>query len=105
MGKYKSAIIALTDTYYYFDDGFLPKLRDDLYKAYLRNEDSFIICNLNDGMEQLLYSWLVMMYGDYGTSPRGGWITNMAGAVTWLDEFMKDWKEKEDLYEHTRTEC
>lgn len=95
MGKYKNAIRALADTYNYFDDGFLFNLRDALYISYLRNEESFIITDLDDGMEQLLYSWLVMMYGDYGTSPRGGWITDMKGAAKWLDEFMEDWK-KED---------
>ena len=36
MGKYKAAIRALADTYQYFDDGFLQKLRDDTYKFHLR---------------------------------------------------------------------
>lgn len=93
--RYESAVRALSDTYNYFDDGFLPKLRDDLYKAYLRNDDSFSLFDIDEGMEQLLYSWLVMMFGDYGTSPRVGWITHMSEAVAWLDEFMKDWQKEE----------
>lgn len=95
MGKYKNAIRALADTYNYFDDGFLKKLRDDIEKTYLRGNDSFFQGFIDNGMDQLIYSWLVMMYGDYGTSPRGGWIIDMKGAVKWLDEFMEDWK-KED---------
>ena len=93
MGKYKIAIRALADTYRYFDDGFLKKLRDDMEKTYLRGGDPFFChVNIDNGMDQLIYSWLVMMYGDYGTSPSGGWIDDMKGAVKWLDEFMEDWK-------------
>ena len=94
--RYRSGIVALADTYNYFDDGFLPKLRDDLYKSYLRNEECFINTDLKDEMEELLYSWLVMMYGDYEISPQVGWITDMRGAVKWLDEFMEDWKKEEN---------
>ena len=92
IGKYKSAIRALADTYNYFDNGFLKQLRNDIEKAYLRGNDSFFKGFIDNGMDQLLYSWLVMMYGDYGISPRG-WITDMKGAVKWLDEFMEDWKD------------
>ena len=92
MGKYKASIRALADTYNYFDDGFLKKLRDDIEKSYLRGNDTFFMGFIDNGMDQLIYSWLVIMYGDYGTSPHGGWITDMNGAVKWLDEFMEDWK-------------
>lgn len=90
MGKYKSAIRALSDAYNYFDDGFLKKLRDDIEKNYLRGSDVYMLINtIDNGMDQLIYCWLVMMFGDYGTSPRVGWITDMKGAVKWLDEFME----------------
>lgn len=92
MGKYKSAIRALADTYNYFDNGFLKKLHDDIEKTYLRGNDSYFMGFIDNGMDQLIYSWIVMMYGNYGTSPSGGWITDMKGAVKWLDEFMEDWK-------------
>ena len=96
MGKYKFAVKALSDTYEYFNDGWLPKLRDDIEKSWLRNEECFFAGIIDNGMDQLLYSWLVMMYGDYETSPRGGWITDMLGAVKWLDKFMEDWKNDRD---------
>lgn len=94
MGKYKTAVRALADTYKYFEGGFLKKLRGDIEKSYLRGSENFILMDsIDNGMDQLMYSWLVMMYGDYGTSPRCGWITDMKGAVKWLDEFMEDWKD------------
>lgn len=96
MGKYKSAVKALSYTYEYFNDGYLQKLRNDIEKSWLRNEECFVAGVIDNGMDQLIYSWLVMMYGDYGTSPRGGWITDMRGAVKWLDEFMEDWKNDRD---------
>lgn len=77
MGKYKAAIRALAD----------------IYKEHLRGNESYVIKQFPDnGMDTLIYSWLIMMYGDYGTSPRVGWLTNLPGAVKWLDEFMEDWK-------------
>ena len=96
MGKYKSAIKALSDTYNYFGSSFLLKLREDIYKDNLRGNDTYVLSTpIDNGMDQLIYSWLVMMYGDYGTSPRYGWITDMKGAVKWLDEFMDYWKDNE----------
>lgn len=93
MGKYKTAVKALADAYNYFDTDFLKKLRDDIERSYLRGSDTFILMdNIDNGMDQLIYCWLVMMYGDYGASPRVGWITDMKGAVKWLDEFMEGWE-------------
>ena len=42
MGKYKYVIKALSDTYNYFNDGFLKKLRDDMEKTYLCGGDNFL---------------------------------------------------------------
>lgn len=94
MGKYKTAVKALADAYNYFDTDFLKKLRDDIERSYLRGSDTFILMdNIDNGMDQLLYCWLVMMYGDYGVSPRVGWINDMKEAVKWLDEFMEGWED------------
>lgn len=34
----------------------------------------------------IIWQLLVCMYGDYGTSPRAGWITDLTGAIAFLDE-------------------
>ena len=46
----------------------------------LESKDNQIKCPLNfNDNEDLLFVWgvLVLMFGDYGTSPRFGWITDV----------------------------
>lgn len=38
----------------------------------------------------VLWQMIVCMYGDYGTSPRGGCITDIAGAIKFLEELKGD---------------
>lgn len=38
---------------------------------------------------------LVMMFGDYGTSPRSGWIEDVDGAIAWLKGRRKYWEDEE----------
>lgn len=92
MGKYKSAVKALADTYEYFDDGFLKRIHESMSIALSIDASTYQCNDIDNGMDQLIYCWLIMMYGDYGTSPRGGWITDIKGALKWLDEFMEGWK-------------
>lgn len=94
MGKYKSMFRALSATYNYFDDGFILKLRDDIYKKSSEGSKTYVIEEFpENGMDTLIYSWLVMMCGDYGTSPKVGWIEDLPGAVKFLTEFMEGWKD------------
>lgn len=34
----------------------------------------------------VLWQIIICMYGDYGVSPRAGWITNLSGAIRFLEE-------------------
>lgn len=45
-----------------------------------------------DEFEGVFWSWLVMMFGDYGTSPRFGWIENKNSEylISVFDEFKSD---------------
>lgn len=45
---------------------------------YLRDEDC-------DFPPRLLWSCLVIMFGDYGTSPRYGWIDRLDEAIAWIE--------------------
>lgn len=45
-----------------------------------------------DSPERLLWSFLVYMFGDYGTSPRFGWLYKEG---TWI-EAIKEWIEEID---------
>jgi hypothetical protein len=48
---------------------------DDKYKTVLRPEHwSKKINHKIDDFGGIFWSWLVLQYGDYGTSPRFGWI-------------------------------
>lgn len=40
----------------------------------MRRIDDMPAENTDDG--DIIYGWLISMYGDYGTSPRSGWFTN-----------------------------
>ena len=48
----------------------------------------------------IIYGYLVLMYGDYGTSPRSGWIENyfneIAECINYLMEAYKQMAEQEE---------
>lgn len=48
------------------------------------------------GQQQMLWMCLVQMYGDYGTSPRFGWITDWDECKRFLEAIVK----KHEEYEH-----
>ena len=39
--------------------------------------------------EHFIYMLLVLLYGNYGTSPRFGWIDDTEGAAAFLDDLLK----------------
>lgn len=43
----------------------------------------------------IIYGILVLLYGDYGTSPRSGWMSDMykENIKIWLNEIIDDYKE------------
>lgn len=56
---------------------------------------------MNAGVTQrsnIIYGMLVICYGDYGTSPRSGWInTKKQQIINELEEELKHWKEVVEL--------
>ena len=45
--------------------------------------------SLNDGdyrQLEMVWMYLVLCFGDYGTSPRGGWIEDFEGYKKWFEE-------------------
>ena len=39
----------------------------------------------------------VLLFGDYGTSPRSGWITDINGFKSFIDEITKLYREAEGI--------
>ena len=49
--------------------------------------------------EQILWMWLVLEFGDYGTSPRNGWIDDIDSLVLYLSDFMSKINDTDDYWE------
>lgn len=45
--------------------------------------------------ERLLWSMLVIMFGDYGTSPRSGWVDDIEGCIEFIEFFVYCTKEED----------
>lgn len=53
--------------------------------------------NLSGSSERLLWSMLVLMFGDFGTSPRTGWIDDITGCIEFIEFFVScDGQPKEE---------
>ena len=39
---------------------------------------------IEDRLNAVIWQMLVLMFGDYGTSPRYGWIVDISGAIAYL---------------------
>lgn len=72
--------------------GDMKKVINDGGKHHYTYTDDF-----NGGAERLLWSMLVLMFGDYGTSPRVGWIDDMTGCIEFIEFFVScDGQPKEE---------
>lgn len=92
-------------------NGFLEEV-NDIYEA-LKKADEYTVSRPDKWREKqewgvdepcgVFWSWLVMMYGDYGTSPRFGWIEskNAEYLISVFEEFRKDcdFTNIDELYE------
>ena len=67
---------------------------DEIYKSVRRPDWR----DKTDEFGGIFWSWLVLQYGDYGTSPRFGWIyaENARKLYTIMSELIES---KDDLYE------
>lgn len=57
------------------------------------------------GQLQLFWMCAVEMFGDYGTSPRFGWITDVAGFRKWILDITKIWRSSEDYKGPEKYRC
>lgn len=83
--RYNSLISAMQHVINYnlpddFIDSFILQLKvyGENFHPLLEREDNPVVW--------VLWQLIVCMYGDYGTSPRSGWITNLSGALRFLEE-------------------
>lgn len=54
-------------------------------------------CSESDvGQLQIFWMYAVVMFGEYGTSPRFGWITDVAGFRKWIMDITKTWRSSEE---------
>ena len=54
-------------------------------------ENYNLVVNYEDNpVVWVLWQMIIIMYGDYGVSPRAGWITNLSGAIRFLEELKGD---------------
>lgn len=86
--RYNSLISALQNVINYnTNDDFLEEFERDLKVCGEKYFPSFSKFAIKDcPVSWVLWQLLVCMYGDYGVSPRVGWITNLSGALDFLEE-------------------
>jgi len=77
--------------YYYIRD-----CKNESYIPFPNHEKNILSYDF-DKPDRILWSVLVMKYGDYGTSPRCGWI-DVENKDTILEQF-KEWMIDKDMLE------
>lgn len=97
---------ALADVLYYNDadaeiiDGFIKYIDNASHfeafyikhaSASFPNDDTLITREdvIEDRLNAVIWQLLVLMFGDYGTSPRYGWIDDTKGAIAYLEELKR----------------
>ena len=76
----------------------LLKLKEDIVKQ--KNNDNYLKINenlepkfegFNDAQFEIFWMMLVLLYGDYGTSPRTGWLLmeNKEKIIKFIDDITK----------------
>lgn len=77
-------------------NGYEQQIKD-IYE-YLKHEtvtasyphDLGILSDDPDSPDRILWSTLVMEFGDYGTSPRFGWVKKLQSALDCFEEFFAE---------------
>lgn len=85
--NYRRFINALCMVIHYnAEDDFLDNFILQL-KVYGENFHPVITPPMEDNpLAFVLWQLIVCMYGDFGVSPRAGWITDLSGAIRFLEE-------------------
>ena len=82
-------------------DEWLKDLRDDM-ERHLKNGGSYnYICPFDHTEwhteQHTIFMLLVGMFGDWGTSIRGGWIEDIEGCIKFIEEICKEaWEQNEE---------
>lgn len=81
-----------TSLYYNRDTEDVVKLLEEVIER-LKEPYKYSTVWTDDG--NILYGTLVLMYGDYGVSPRAGWIDKeiMKDIIKIFEEILKEYKE------------
>lgn len=78
--------------------GCLEKLKDYIEEnkksKHVDYPDHILKYDVNS-IDGILWSTLVVMFGEYGTSPRFGWIDEVGECLYFLDWFIKLFEDKE----------
>ena len=86
---------------------WLKKLRDDM-ERHLKDGEDIYICPFNytewHTEHHTIYMLLAGMFGDWGTSIRGGWIEDIEGCIKFIDAICKKSWEKDEREEDERRE-
>lgn len=86
--RYKRLINALCMVIHYnTNDDFLEEFTRDLHVYGENYVPAFTKFTVKEcPISWVLWQLIVCMYGDYGVSPRAGWITDLSGAISFLEE-------------------
>lgn len=73
-------------------------VRDFIFRSHENLKDKYVSIpvgfKFKDDIIEQLWCILVLLYGSYGVSPLSGWIENIDGAISFLDEFEENLKAK-----------
>ena len=87
----KKILNALITSYFYNrNTEDVLKMLDELQKRIKKN-----YCVWTDDVN-IIFGTLILLYGDYGTSPRGGWFDDQKAKEEILDEIKRVIKEYEE---------
>lgn len=95
MKSAKEIVLAMLTSYgYNRDDEYLVRVCEEVKRRV--NKENFTYFHTDEG--DIIYGTLVLLYGDYGTSPRSGWIENkqiVEEIIKGIDEELEEiWKKK-----------
>lgn len=82
-------------------NGYFNQIREWIDKLKATEEGKFFSRpdSNNDGGLEVFWMLCTLMFGDYGTSPRSGWIENHTGCIEFLESVTKESAEYNDFVE------
>ena len=71
----------------------------------IKDTDECISYSDENGFSEEVWSIFVLMFGEYGTSPRFGWIENVAEFKKFLEQILNELHEKDPEFEEEKEQC